>query len=189
MSGLSILADEQLARLATAGDRGAFGELMRRHASGVRILLRRMGAQPALADDLAQDACLRAFERIGTFRQEGPFAAWLNRIAVRLYLRRWRVESRFEMHPEPVEELGLQDLRAMPPGDGMDLDRALPLLSDAERVCVTLCIGVGLTHVEAAEELRIPLGTVKSHVHRALVKLRAHFAGAERREEPNRVRA
>ena len=189
MSSFAILGDEQLARLAVGGDRAAFSELMRRHASGVRVLLRRMGAPPTVADDLAQDACLRAFERIGSFRLEGSFAGWLNRIAARMYIRRWRVESRFTLDSDSVEELDLQDARAVNAVNALDLDRALPLLSAAERVCVTLCIGVGLTHPEAAEELQIPLGTVKSHVHRGLVKLRAHFACGTEEETPKRVRA
>ena len=189
MSKLAFLADDQLAKLAIGGDRAASGELLRRHASSVRILLRRMGAPPALADDLAQDACLRAFERMSSFRLDGPFVAWLHRIAARMYIRRWRVDRRFEFDAAPVDELDLQDLRAVNPGDSLDLDRALPLLSDVERVCVTLCVGVGLTHPEAAQELSMPLGTVKSHVHRGLTKLRAHFECVAQRQEPKRVRA
>ena len=62
---------------AQAGDRGAFGELVRRHGSSVRALVRRMGADAALADDVAQDAFIAAFERIAEFRGEGAFAAWV----------------------------------------------------------------------------------------------------------------
>lgn len=62
------LHDVELAALAAAGDRAAFGELVRRHGPAVRGLLRRMGAEPALADDLAQDAFLAAFEAIAEFR-------------------------------------------------------------------------------------------------------------------------
>ena len=62
------LHDVELAALAAAGDRPAFGELVRRHGAAVRGLLRRMGAEPSLADDIAQDAFLAAFERIVEFR-------------------------------------------------------------------------------------------------------------------------
>ena len=57
--GLSDRHDVELAALAAASDRRAFGELVRRHSSTVRALLRRMGAQPSLADDIAQDAFIR----------------------------------------------------------------------------------------------------------------------------------
>lgn len=60
--------DVELAALASAGDRPAFGELVRRHGSAVRGLLRRMGADSGLADDVAQDAFLAAFEQISEFR-------------------------------------------------------------------------------------------------------------------------
>ena len=84
------LHDVELAGLSAAGDRRAFGELVRRHGSAVRGLLRRMGADPATADDVAQDAFLAAFESIAEFRGEGAFAGWVKKIAARLYLRRWR---------------------------------------------------------------------------------------------------
>ena len=96
----------ELAALAAAGDRRAFGELVRRHGSAVRGLLRRMGAEPSLADDLAQDAFLAAFERIVEFRGEGTFAAWVKKIAARLYVRRWRKDKRQEALDERDEEVG-----------------------------------------------------------------------------------
>lgn len=176
MSNLRAKRDDELTALATIGDRAAFGELMRRYASSVRMLLRRMGAQPALADDLTQDACLRAFERIATFRNDGAFEGWLKRIAARMYLRRWRRDLRIELvaAPEDLERLDLAPLRTA--ADHIDLDRALSLLSASERLCVSLCVGAGLTHSEAAAELEIPVGTVKSHVYRGLLKMRAELS-------------
>jgi len=58
----------------------------------------------------------------------------------------------------------------------IDLDDAMKSLSPAERVCVSLCYGAGLSHAEAAAALNTPLGTVKSHVKRGLDKLRARLA-------------
>jgi len=95
--------DLELVALAAAGGRAAFGELVRRHGSAVRGLLRRMGAQAALADDLAQDALLAAFEQIGEFRGDGTFQAWVKRIAARLYVKRWRKDARLELMAEPPE--------------------------------------------------------------------------------------
>src|SRR5205085_298882 len=78
-SSLASLHDVELCSYAAAGERRAFGELVRRHGSGVRGLLRRMGAQAAEADDTAQDAFLAAFERIAEFRGEGTFAGWVKK--------------------------------------------------------------------------------------------------------------
>ena len=175
VADIAGLHDVELAALASAGQRAAFGELVRRHGSAVRALLRRMGADPALADDIAQDACLAAFERIAEFRGEGPFQAWLKRIATRLYLKRARrtlAQSLAEQAGEIGEEAahGGADAR-------LDLDEALKGLPEVERVCVSLCYGAGFSHVEAAELLNTPLGTVKSHVKRGLDRLRAKLAG------------
>jgi RNA polymerase sigma factor (sigma-70 family) len=168
--------DLELVSLGAAGDRAAFGELVRRHGSAVRALVRRMGADSAAADDVAQDAFLAAFEQIADFRGEGAFQAWVKRIAARAYARRWRREARTDFMADPgdLEEVG-------DAGEGgavarIDLDEAMKSLSEPERVCVSLCYGAGLSHAEAAAALNAPLGTVKSHVKRGLDRLRARLA-------------
>jgi RNA polymerase sigma factor (sigma-70 family) len=168
--------DLDLVAQAATEDRGAFGELVRRHGSAVRGLLRRMGADPTLSDDLAQDAFLVAFEQIGDFRGDGTFQNWVKRIAARLYVRRWRRDSRVDLMaetPEPDQGAAIGEAGA---ADRIDLDEALRALSAGERVCVSLCYGGGLSHAEAAVALNTPLGTVKSHVKRGLDKLRARMA-------------
>lgn len=166
--------DVELAASAAAGGRREFGELVRRHGSAVRALLRRMGAQPALADDIAQDAFIQAFERCSEFRGDGTFAAWVKRIAARLYIKRVAKEARYVAEVETEETVAAPD-----PGGLMDLDEALRGLSEAERLCVSLCHGAGMAHPEIATALNLPLGTVKSHVKRGLDKLRARLQPAE----------
>ena len=173
-SSLTSLHDVELCALTSAGDGCAFGELVRRHGSAVRQLLRRMGAQAAEADDAAQDAFLTAFERIAEFRGEGTFAAWVKRIAARLYLRRLQRGRRLEALAAEAE--GEPEGSAASADGRIDLDEALRALGPAERVCVTLCLGAGLSHAEAADALRLPLGTVKSHDKRGLDKLRTRLA-------------
>lgn len=170
---LSQLTDTELAVLASRAEPGAFALLMRRHASRVRALLRRMGAQPALADDLSQDAFMAAWQSIGTFRGESSFGTWVCRIAARLYVKRWRIDARHLLMSETPDQ-GERSHEG-PSNARLDLDGALTLLSPAERLCVSLCHGAGMSHSEAAEALRTPLGTVKSHVKRGLDKLKAHL--------------
>jgi RNA polymerase sigma factor (sigma-70 family) len=168
--------DLELVALGAVGDRAAFGELVRRHGSAVRGLLRRMGADGASADDVAQDAFLAAFEQIAEFRGEGAFRAWVSRIAARLYVKRWRRETRADLLAETAE-LDEAAVRAAPAADArIDLDEAMKSLSEAERVCVSLCYGAGLSHAEAAAALNAPLGTIKSHVKRGLDKLRSRLS-------------
>src|ERR1700749_723902 len=166
--------DLELVALAAAGGRAAFGELIRRHGSAVRGLLRRMGADPATADDVAQDAFLAAFESIAEFRGEGSFAGWVKKIAARLYLRRWKKSSKVDLMAEP--EGDPEPSHETSSNRRIDLDEALKVLSPAERLWVSLCYGGGLSHAEAAETLNAPLGTVKSHVKRGLDKLRERLA-------------
>ena len=173
------LHDVELAALAAAGGRAEFGELVRRHGAAVRGLLRRMGADPAAADDVAQDAFLRAFENISEFRGEGTFAAWVKRIAARLYLKRSRRDAALVLEADPrkpeAEPAPLADAAGR-----IDLDEALKTLSPAERLCVSLCYGAGLSHSEVAETLQAPLGTIKSHVKRGLDKLKARLGSDAR---------
>jgi RNA polymerase sigma-70 factor (ECF subfamily) len=172
------LHDVELAALAATGDRRAFGELVRRHGSGVRGLLRRMGAPAAEADDAAQDAFLAAFEGIAEYRGEGAFAGWVKRIAVRQYLRRLQREKRLASLAAESEE-GADTVSQPDAGGRIDLDGALKTLSAPERLCVSMCYGAGLSHGEAAEALNLPLGTVKSHVKRGLEKLRTRLAPSD----------
>lgn len=171
---VSGLHDVELAALAATGGRAEFGELVRRHGSAVRGLLRRMGADAAAADDLAQDAFLQAFESIGDFRGEGTFVGWVRRIAARLYLKRRRKDAVLVLGAEPAEPEAASPPFADAAGR-IDLDEALKTLSPAERLCVSLCYGAGLSHAEVAETLETPLGTVKSHVRRGLDKLKARL--------------
>jgi RNA polymerase sigma-70 factor (ECF subfamily) len=186
---VAALHDVELAGLAAAGGRDAYGELVRRHGSAVRALLRRMGADPTVADDVAQDAFLAGFERITEFRGEGTYAGWIKRIAARQYIRRFRRASRLDFMAETPEP---GDAPSLFGGEGaaagrIDLDEALRALPAAERMCVSLCYGAGLSHAEAAEVTGAPLGTVKSHVKRGLDRLRLRLAPVVATEEQRLV--
>ena len=176
LNAMSSRHDVELAALSASGDRRAFGELARRHGSGVRALLRRLGADAALADDLAQDAFLAAFESIQEFRGEGAFGGWVKRIAARLYLRRRR--RRIDLQSAEPLDPDWADHVSLGPDSRLDLDSALAALSPSERLCVTLSYGAGLSHGEVSEALGCPLGTVKSHVKRGLDKLKRRLAPA-----------
>jgi RNA polymerase sigma-70 factor (ECF subfamily) len=173
---LAGASDIDLARRAALGERPAFAELARRSAPLAWSLLRRMGAQPALADDLTQDTMLAALRNVGSFRGDGPFTGWTMRIAARLYLQELRKTSRLQLTAEPLDAETPQE-PTMSHGTRIDLDNALLELSAAERLCVSLCHGAGYTHEEISAALAMPVGTSKSHVSRALRKLRNRMLG------------
>lgn len=172
--------DEELVALVIATrDRDAFGELVRRHQTLVRGLLARMTGNRALADDLAQDAFIRAYEKIGSYAGKGAFKGWLCRIAYTEFLqarrKRKSVERTMDRFKAEVD-LEPEGGRDWDRGDAMDLDRALATLSEPERACLVMCYACGMSHSEAAEATGMPLGTVKSHVNRGREKMKALLA-------------
>lgn len=165
-----------LARVLVHGDQHAFGELVRRHQSPVRGLLRQLTRSDVeLADDLAQETFIRAYKHIGSFRGEAKFSTWLFRIAYNLF----REHARKRKELVGIDERQLEaeaDPRAVDPALRHDLMNALAQLPLSERTAVLLCCQNGLSHDEASRVLDIPLGTVKTNVLRGREKLKKILA-------------
>ena len=171
------LSDSDLiARVLLDDDHHAFGELVKRHQSAVRLTLRKLtGGNETLADELAQDTFLKAYRALGKYRGEAKFSTWLYRIAYNVFqsdVRATKHHEEFdESHVEPVMPAAV-DLR-------QDIDAAMKRLNDKERAAVTLCYTSGLTHEEAAEVLQWPLGTVKTNILTGKEKLRRYLSAYE----------
>ena len=168
-AGLAQAAEATVVALAAAGNDQAFDELVRRRQVWLRGLMRRFCGNPTLADDLAQQAFLQAWQRLGSLRAPGAFGAWLRQLALNV----WLAEAR-RMAP-PLSGLDLPEAAAPEVDLGLqqDLDAALSRLRPDERTCVVLAYAEGLTHGEIATATGLPLGTVKSHVLRGATRLRA----------------
>ncbi|HVZ30347.1 MAG TPA: sigma-70 family RNA polymerase sigma factor, partial [Asticcacaulis sp.] len=124
------------------------------------------------ADDMAQEAFMVAYERLDEYRFEGPLIAWLKRIATRRYLKKVRGNAKYLL----TDDMSAYGEAGDPPDDTFkahNLDAALGRLKSAERLCVTLNFSGGLSHQEIADETGLPLGTVKSHIKRALDQLKS----------------
>jgi RNA polymerase sigma-70 factor (ECF subfamily) len=167
---LTRQSDVDLVRLSTGGDKPCFAELVRRHGGALRTHLRRMGAQASDADDMAQEAFMSAYEHIAEYRFDGPFIGWLKRIASRRYLRKVRTNQKYLL----TDDIGAFEPEPAPEGEfrAHNLDAALNRLKPVERLCVTLNFSGDLSHQDIADELKLPLGTVKSHIRRALDHLK-----------------
>ena len=173
------VSDAQLiARALVHDDRHAFGELVRRHQSAVRATLRRLAAgNAALADDLAQETFVLAYRNLKSFRQEAKFSTWLYRIATNVFLadarkikeRQLEEDAEVEDAPADHETTGAATRQA---SLKIDMERAMAVLSDAERAAIVQCYHNDLTHEEAAYVLDCPVGTVKTHILRAKQKLK-----------------
>ena len=158
---------------AQARDQAAFGELVKRRQGWARALLRRMCSNAAEADDLAQEAFIKAWERLRDLETPAAFPGWFRRIAVTTFLMaKRRQRAVFEEIDDASPVASEESTPEAAAGAKIDLERALARLSDAERLCVTLNHGEGLSHSEIVEMTGLPLGTVKSHVLRGTEKLR-----------------
>lgn len=154
--------------LARKNDRRAFEELVKRRHAWIRSLMQRFCGDPALADDLAQQAFLQAWRSLPRLRRSDRFAAWLKRIAVNTWLQ-------YARRNDPLKNAAKADViggsSESPVAVGMDLDRALATLEDSARVCIVLAYHERMTHDEIALATGIPLGTVKSHIRRGTARL------------------
>ena len=155
--------------LAMSGDDAAYGELVRRRQGGVRNLFRRLTRDPALADDLAQQAFLRAWTSLRTLKSPSAFGPWLRKLAVNCWLQHAR------RRPQEValgEEMLLAHGASSTAAERLDLDTALAALPPDVRLCVVLAYSEGMSHAEISDSTALPLGTVKSHIARGAARLR-----------------
>ncbi|WP_374525927.1 RNA polymerase sigma factor [Sphingopyxis sp.] len=170
LTGSAALRDDDdrlLNHRVAAGDRAAFQLLVLRHEGRLRAFLSRVAGNDA--DDLAQEAFVRAWQRAGDYRGQGSYAGWLTGIGWRLFLDQRRTARRREVLAANEETATSVDPR--PASDAaIDADRLLASLSAQERAALTLCFGHGWSHGEAAEIMGIPLGTLKSLVLRGRAK-------------------
>lgn len=167
-------SDAALVLLARERDQQAFAVLVQRHQQWLRNLLRRLCHDRALADDLAQQVLLRAWDALPGLQAGQALSAWLKTIAVRTWLKQLRrTDPLFRLDRDaPLPEVAAVGN----PGVALDLDRALAQLGTAVRLCVVLAYHEGMSHGAIAELTGLPLGTVKSHIKRGSAQLRACLA-------------
>ena len=162
-----------LVGLARSGDRGAFAELVNRRQIWIRNLMRRCCGDVTLADDLAQQVFLKAWQKIPSLQQPRRFAGWLKRLAINEWLQYVRKNDPLR---QAEKESDKSEPRTGSTSLVLDLDRALATLPDDVRLCIVLSYHEGMTHDEVAEFTRIPLGTVKSHIRRGSKRLQEELA-------------
>lgn len=163
--------DTELVRRSTRGDLSAFEQLVDRHRPVVvRVAARIVGSEDA--EDVSQDAFLRAFHRLERFRGDAPFRAWLLRITHNAAL-----DHLARRRPEPVDPQQFdasEPSGARPPAERLELrerierlERKLHGLSAQHRTVLVLRDAEGMSYEEIADITDSPLGTVKGRLHRA----------------------
>ena len=166
-----------VARAVSAEDTAAFGELIRRHQSQVRNFLRKLAGDHTLADDLAQDCFMHAWDKLHTYSGRGSFIGWLLKVAYTTFLQSKRKSKRYAQILESVGHMADQQQRAHASfaGEVTDLDKFLAVLSAEERAIMVMSYACGLSHREIGDATDLPVGTVKSMIFRAKEKIRNSF--------------
>lgn len=167
-----------LRRVAEQADPAAFRELYQAYGPRVKAYMMRLGADPATAEDLAQETLLTVWRRAALYTAEkGSAATWIFAIARNLRIDRLRREVPWQELPEERFESAAED-----PGPDEALFEserqarvraALAGLPPEQQEVVVLSYIEGLSHGEIAERLQVPLGTVKSRMRIAYQKIRA----------------
>ncbi|HEX6135252.1 MAG TPA: sigma-70 family RNA polymerase sigma factor [Longimicrobiales bacterium] len=177
-------------RRAREGDAAAIRDLYRRYAPRVHAVVRRLAGDEALAEDWAQEAWVRAFRALPSFRGDARFSTWLHRIAVNsaLHGRRWRERRAGREAALPAENphAARTDQVVL----RVSLQRALDELPEGMRQIIVLHDVEGYTHEEIGELLGIAPGTSKSQLFKARARLRARLQageGAVNEEEACRI--
>lgn len=174
-------SDEELLSLVGSGDKQAFATLFARYAPKVKSYLMRLGATAAAAEDLAQDAMVSVWRRAGSYdATKARPSTWMFVIARNAWidrLRREKVELAYRVDNRPPEhsEDEAPDETVARKGDERRIADAMATLSEEQQQVVRLSFFEDRPHSEIAERLSLPLGTVKSRLRLALIKLRAHW--------------
>jgi len=162
------------------GDNEAFGVLVRRYQNRIyRLVCYTLGSKDG-AEDIAQEAFLRAYQSIRGFRFKSSFFTWLYRIAVNLCLREMRRKKSLSLETgspapssddDPLDKIEKEEIVK-------HLHRSLDRLKEREKMVLVLREMEELSYEEISRIMDYPLGTVKSAISRAREKLRDHLMGA-----------
>lgn len=175
---VSQVAETELTLIEQAqnGDRNAYGELVRRYYSSVVNVVYRMCGDAGLAEDMAQEAFLRAWVNLSSFHPQSSLRNWLYRIAVNAALDVLRRKTE-----DPVEDEKMEMVTDQAPGpeaamiqkeQAAFLQQAMKSLPEAARSVLVLREYGELSYSEIASVLDIPMGTVMSRLNYARTKLR-----------------
>src|ERR1043166_8344 len=174
---VTTVKDLQLAKLAADGDMAAFEEIYRRHHRRVFSICLRMLQNTSEAEDLTQDVFIQLYRKIGSFRGDSAFTTWLHRMTVNQVLMHFRkrtvkYEKTTEEGETPVQIVsGTANPDKMRVVDKIALDNAIEQLPTGYKNVFVLHDVEGFEHEEVAKILGCSVGTSKSQLHKARLKL------------------
>jgi RNA polymerase sigma-70 factor (ECF subfamily) len=170
-----------LVQRAMAGDHEAFSELARLSIDRLYAIARLILHDAERAQDATQEALVAAWRDLSALRDPDRFDVWLRRLLIHACYREARKEKqrlRMELHVDPIEQ-GVPDTTTAL-ADRDEIERGLRLLPPDQRALLVMHYFVGLPMQETADALGLPLGTVKSRLHRTTQALRATLDASAR---------
>jgi RNA polymerase sigma-70 factor (ECF subfamily) len=181
--------DREAVERVLAGDSDAFATIVERYGGRVYNIAYRITNDPAAAADVAQEAFIRAYRALHQYDASLPFGPWIYRIATNASLNH---VQRWHAHETPVEELpeSPEPDEASPEASALrreELGEVLAAIAELPphyRAALTLRHLQQLSYQEVADALGIPLGTVKTHLHRARAALKTRLAARRKEREP-----
>ena len=168
---------------AKRGDVDAFSEIVTRYQAVAQRTAYVIVRDPDLAQDVAQEAFVKAYRALGRFRQGAPLRPWLLRIVANEAINRAKAGSRHPTLDLTVAETRAADPALSPEAQALARERremvvrALNEMKEDDRLVIAYRWFFDLSEVEMAEVLGIPRGTVKSRLSRAMSRLREHLGG------------
>jgi len=174
---MSDASDAELVLRTRSGELQAFGELVRRYQDSVFNVCYRLAGERREAEDLTQEAFLRAFRRLSAYDESRPFGPWMRRLAANLSLNQLQRKVPTELPLEEEQEWAPGHAGEMPEPAAMQRERvaavrrAIRDLPMHYRAVIELRHYQGMSYAEIAEALTMPLSDVKSHLYRARKQL------------------
>ena len=160
--------DADLVRRAAAGETRAFEALYRRHAGRVHGAVWRLsGMNESRAEELTQEAFVRAWQKLSSFRFESAFTTWLHRLAVNVALMDLRSREPEQAVDDEILDTLAEPLRPFCAGERGDLERAIAALPPRARAVLVQHDIEGWKHEEISRELGMAVGSSKAQLHRA----------------------
>ncbi len=189
MDDLTAVEETELIERARRGDGVAFGELARRHAGAALRVAQVMTGGSAEAEDVVQEAMLKAYRALDRFRAESPLRPWLLRIVAnearnrrRSIGRRTRLHERVGAMTAPLVARPSVETLAVADDGARRLLAAVGRLRDQDREVIAMRYFADLSEAEMADALGVARGTVKSRLARALDRLRPRVAALDLEE-------
>ena len=175
--------EESWVRDAMAGDQSAFEKLYRQHLQRIHALCWRMcGGVESVAEEMTQEAFIRAWQKLATFKMQSRFGTWLHRLAVNVVLSDKRSRLRIMQREQSLEVVKVEPVAAddaSSTSETRDIESAIAKLPERARSVLVLHDIEGYRHSDIAEMTGMAVGSSKAQLHRARKLIRARLGEKE----------